>query len=185
MLQMAVDASGLQPQFRPAVLSGDMTIAQALSEQRLLSQQERIATAEDEELNISRRQRILLNEMDRYLEAARGNADNAFQSYTQEPNKELTKLGLSASRRDFDAAAERYRMRNQSGKTPGANRGAITPPPGGGSDAATPAVSSMQGELAQAQQDYEALMAEGANQAEAKRLLEETIAEIRSRYQTP
>lgn len=185
MLQMAVDASGLQPQFRPAVLSGDMTIAQALSEQRLLSQQERIATAEDEELNISRRQRILLNEMDRYLEAARGNADNAFQSYTQEPNKELTKLGLSVSRRDFDAAAERYRMRNQSGKTPGANRGAITPPPGGGSDAATPAVSSMQGELAQAQQDYEAFMAEGASQAKAKRLLEETIAEIRSRYQTP
>ena len=109
MLQMAVDASGLQPQFRPAVLSGDMTIAQALSEQRLLSQQERIPTGEDGE----RRQRILLNEMDRYLEAARGNADNAFQSYTQEPNKELTKLGLSASRRDFDAAAERYRLRNQ------------------------------------------------------------------------
>ena len=184
MLQMAVDASGLQPQFRPAVLSGDMTIAQALSEQRQLGVQERIAT-EDEELNISRRQRILVTETDRYLEAAGGNVDKAIQSYTQAPDKELTKLGLSVSRRDFDAAAERYRMRNQSGKTPGANRGAITPPPGGGSDAATPAVPSMQGELAQAQQDYEALMAEGENQAKAKRLLEETIAEIRSRYQTP
>ena len=119
-LAKILSQTNLPKALKDAVLGGQMTMSQALSEQRLSAPKPDGAGGAEKPAGMSvtglrTRQNIAADEAERFLYDAGGDLEQAIRLYTQNPPRDLTEAQIPLRREDFERAKTQQAIRASRG----------------------------------------------------------------------